>query len=156
MVLVVTVPGGDLLEGAIEIGDDAWFKLDRRDRCGRPHDENGDEAGGDAGPSYGTRHVARDIDGVTLSARLDPEVDRAHHGESVPPAGTRRKMGQGMIDACRSRESPLTQWKKLVGLIIAASILVGASLIWSARHPRPTASPLPPFIPGTVSTQVPR
>jgi hypothetical protein len=50
----------------------------------------------------------------------------------------------------------VTQWKKLVVLIVVASILAGASLIWSARHPRPAPSPLPPFIPGTPSVQVPR
>jgi hypothetical protein len=51
---------------------------------------------------------------------------------------------------------PVAQWKKLVLLIVAASVLLGASLIWSSRHPRPTQSTLPPFIPGTVSSQAPR
>jgi hypothetical protein len=50
----------------------------------------------------------------------------------------------------------VAQWKKLVLLIVAASVLLGASLIWSSRHPRPIHPTLPPFIPGTVSSQVPR
>jgi hypothetical protein len=48
------------------------------------------------------------------------------------------------------------QWKKLAVLVVAASILLGASLIWSAGHPRPARPALPPFVPGTPALQPPR